>query len=233
MYKSVEYKFKKNSIYNKRIIRLFIIYVVVFVCLFIVMTDLKLPLLAIMFSPLIYSALSIIIELTVFDKINIFKKGSITNYIKTIMDTDIPLFRLAEIYLTLDNEELSTLREILKENNLYNEKIVKDLIEHYRSLISPKISKFNIIEILSITIPAIFSVYEVIDLDGNIQKLASIIIIVLSIIILYFFYNELKNTIIMLKGEENIYERLEDLLSSLYIEIINDNNFKVKKKKNK
>ena len=37
----------------------------------------------------------------------------------------------------------------------------------------------------------------------------------------------------MLKGEENIYERLEDLLSSLYIEIINDNNFKVKKKKNK
>lgn len=216
MYKSVEYKFKKNSIYNKRIIRLFIIYVVVFVCLFIVMTDLKLPLLAIMFSPLIYSALSIIIELTVFDKINIFKKGSITNYIKT-----------------MDNEELSTLREILKENNLYNEKIVKDLIEYYRSLISPKISKFNIIEILSITIPAIFSVYEVIDLDGNIQKLASIIIIVLSIIILYFFYNELKNTIIMLKGEENIYERLEDLLSSLYIEIINDNNFKVKKKKNK
>lgn len=216
MYKSVEYKFKKNSIYNKRIIRLFIIYVVVFVCLFIVMTDLKLPLLAIMFSPLIYSALSIIIELTVFDKINIFKKGSITNYIKT-----------------MDNEELSTLREILKENNLYNEKIVKDLIEHYRNLISPKISKFNIIEILSITIPAIFSVYEVIDLDGNIQKLASIIIIVLSIIILYFFYNELKNTIIMLKGEENIYERLEDLLSSLYIEIINDNNFKVKKKKNK
>lgn len=216
MYKIVEYKFKKNSIYNKRIIRLFIIYVVVFVCLFIVMTDLKLPLLAIMFSPLIYSALSIIIELTVFDKINIFKKGSITNYIKT-----------------MDNEELSTLRKILKENNLYNEKIVKDLIEHYRNLISPKISKFNIIEILSITIPAIFSVYEVIDLDGNIQKLASIIIIVLSIIILYFFYNELKNTIIMLKGEENIYERLEDLLSSLYIEIINDNNFKVKKKKNK
>ena len=46
-------------------------------------------------------------------------------------------------------------------------------------------------------------------------------------------FNELKNTIIMLKGEENIYERLEDLLSSLYIEIINDNNFKVKKKKNK
>ena len=216
MYKSVEYKFKKNSIYNKRIIRLFIIYVVVFVCLFIVMTDLKLPLLAIMFFPLIYPALSIIIELTVFDKINIFKKGSITNYIKT-----------------MDNEELSTLREILKENNLYNEKIVKDLIEHYRCLISSKISKFNIIEILSITIPAIFSVYEVIDLDGNIQKLASIIIIVLSIIILYFFYNELKNTIIMLKGEENIYERLEDLLSSLYIEIINDNNFKVKKKKNK
>ena len=83
MYKSVEYKFKKNSIYNKRIIRLFIIYVVVFVCLFIVMTDLKLPLLAIIFSPLIYPALSIIIELTVFDKINIFKKGSITNYIKT------------------------------------------------------------------------------------------------------------------------------------------------------
>ena len=34
MYKSVEYKFKKNSIYNKRIIRLFIIYVSVCILLF-------------------------------------------------------------------------------------------------------------------------------------------------------------------------------------------------------
>lgn len=216
MYKSVEYKFKKNSIYNKRIIRLFIIYVVVFVCLFNVVTALKLPLLVIMFSPLLFIALSLIIELIVFDKINIFKKGSITNYIKT-----------------MDSKELSTLREILKENNLYNEKIIKDLIEHYRSLVSPKISKFNIIEILSIAIPTIFSVYEVIDLDGDIQKLTSIITIILSVMILYFFYNESKNTIIMLKGEENIYERLEDLLSSLYIEIINDSNVKVKKKRKK
>lgn len=216
MYKNIEYKFKKNSIYNKGIRRLFIIYVVVFVCLFNVVTALKLPLLVIMFSPLLFIALSLIIELIVFDKINIFKKGSITNYIKT-----------------MDSKELSTLREILKENNLYNEKIIKDLIEHYRSLVSPKISKFNIIEILSIAIPTIFSVYEVIDLDGDIQKLTSIITIILSVMILYFFYNESKNTIIMLKGEENIYERLEDLLSSLYIEIINDSNVKVKKKRKK
>ena len=216
MYKNIEYKFKKNSIYNKGIRRLFIIYVVVFVCLFNVVTALKLPLLVIMFSPLLFIALSLIIELIVFDKINIFKKGSITNYIKT-----------------MDSKELSTLREILKENNLYNEKIIKDLIEHYRSLVSPKISKFNIIEILSIAIPTIFSVYEVRDLDGDIQKLTSIITIILSAMILYFFYNESKNTIIMLKGEENIYERLEDLLSSLYIEIINDSNVKVKKKRKK
>lgn len=216
MYKNIEYKLKKNSIYNKGIRRLFIIYVVVFVCLFNVVTALKLPLLVIMFSPLLFIALSLIIELIVFDKINIFKKGSITNYIKT-----------------MDSKELSTLREILKENNLYNEKIIKDLIEHYRSLVSPKISKFNIIEILSIAIPTIFSVYEVIDLDGDIQKLTSIITIILSVMILYFFYNESKNTIIMLKGEENIYERLEDLLSSLYIEIINDSNVKVKKKRKK
>lgn len=216
MYKNIEYKFKKNSIYNKGIRRLFIIYVVVFVCLFNVVTALKLPLLVIMLSPLLFIALSLIIELIVFDKINIFKKGSITNYIKT-----------------MDSKELSTLREILKENNLYNEKIIKDLIEHYRSLVSPKISKFNIIEILSIAIPTIFSVYEVIDLDGDIQKLTSIITIILSVMILYFFYNESKNTIIMLKGEENIYERLEDLLSSLYIEIINDSNVKVKKKRKK
>lgn len=216
MYKNIEYKFKKNSIYNKGIRRLFIIYVVVFVCLFNVVTALKLPLLVIMFSPLLFIALSLIIELIVFDKINIFKKGSIINYIKT-----------------MDSKELSTLREILKENNLYNEKIIKDLIEHYRSLVSPKISKFNIIEILSIAIPTIFSVYEVIDLDGDIQKLTSIITIILSVMILYFFYNESKNTIIMLKGEENIYERLEDLLSSLYIEMINDSNVKVKKKRKK
>lgn len=216
MYKNIEYKFKKNSIYNKGIRRLFIIYVVVFVCLFNVVTALKLPLLVIMLSPLLFIALSLIIELIVFDKINIFKKGSITNYIKT-----------------MDSKELSTLREILKENNLYNEKIIKDLIEHYRSLVSPKISKFNIIEILSIAIPTIFSVYEVIDLDGDIQKLTSIITIILSVMILYFFYNESKNTIIMLKSEENIYERLEDLLSSLYIEIINDSNVKVKKKRKK
>ena len=210
MYEGIEYKFKKESAYNKRIRSLFLLYLGACIASALLKIFFK-------FSFLIMLLLILLAgKLRIFDKINILNGEEREKYKEKNY-----------------NEELSILRGILKENNLYNEKIIKDLIEHYRNLISPKISKFNIIEILSIIVTIVFGIYDTMYSEGNIQKLVSIIITIILIIAICFSYYQFKSAIIMLKGEENIYERLEDLLSSLYIEIINDNNFKVKKKKNK
>ena len=206
MYEGIEYKFKKESAYNKRIRSLFLLYLGTCIASALLKIFFKFSFLIMLLLSIVLVLILLAGKLRIFDKINILNGEEREKYKEKNY-----------------NEELSILRGILKENNLYNEKIIKDLIEHYRNLISPKISKFNIIEILSIIVTIVFGIYDTMYSEGNIQKLVSIIITIILI----------KSAIIMLKGEENIYERLEDLLSSLYIEIINDNNFKVKKKKNK
>ncbi len=134
----------------------------------------------------------------------------------------------------MDKKELATLRNILKNNNLYNEKIINDFIEHYRNLISsPRINKISIIEIITIITSIGIYVYDEVTLTINSQKLFSMISIIISTMVLYFLYTQFKDTIIILKGEENIYERLEALFNNLYIEMINNNGIKVKKKRHK
>lgn len=216
MYEGIEYKFKKESAYNKRIRSLFLLYLGACIASALLKIFFKFSFLIMLLLSIVLVLILLAGKLRIFDKINILNGEEREKYKEKNY-----------------NEELSILRGILKGNNLYNEKIIKDLIEHYRNLISPKISKFNIIEILSIIVTIVFGIYDTMYSEGNIQKLVSIIITIILIIAICFSYYQFKSAIIMLKGEENIYERLEDLLSSLYIEIINDNNFKVKKKKNK
>lgn len=216
MYEDIEYKFKKKSTYNKTIRILFLLCICAYAIPFLLKVFLKVSFLIILFISIVLVFSSIILKFRIFDKVNILNKKEREEYKEKNY-----------------NKEVSTLRKILKENNLYNEKIIKDLIEHYRNLISPKISKFNIIETLSIIITIVFGIYDIMYSDGNIQKLALTLALVILVVAICFLYYQFKSAIIMLKGEENIYERLEDLLSSLYIEIINDSNVKVKKKRKK
>lgn len=212
MYKKLENDFKKESKYNKESRKFLIIYIVAALISISLKINFKLNILFMILILIILLFLFLTIKAAIFDRINILKKDGKINYI-------------TKVY----NNELSLLKNILKKYNLYNEIIIKDFIEHYRKLIPQKINSVNVIEVLSIIITIIFGIYDIVISDDN--KLYLIIIIIIFIVMITITYKEIKNTIILLKGEENIYERLEELLNTLYIEIINNNERKVQHKK--
>lgn len=217
MYKSIENEFKKESIYNKRDRSMFIIYLIVFTIVSIFTVIFKLHFLIMLISIIFLFFLVLAVKTIITHRIKITNKQQLQEYIKE-----------------MDKKELATLRNILKNNNLYNEKIINDFIEHYRNLISsPRINKISIIEIITIITSIGIYVYDEVTLTINSQKLFSMISIIISTMVLYFLHTQFKDTIIILKGEENIYERLEALFNNLYIEMINNNGIKVKKKRHK
>lgn len=217
MYKSIENEFKKESIYNKRDRSMFIIYLIVFTIVSIFTVIFKLHFLIMLILIIFLFFLVLAAKTIIANRIKITNKQQLQEYIKE-----------------MDKKELATLRNILKNNNLYNEKIINNFIEHYRNLISSsRINKISIIEIITIITSIGIYVYDEVTLTINSQKLFSMISIIILTMVLYFLYTQFKDTIIMLKGEENIYERLEALFNNLYIEIINNNGIKVKKKRHK
>ena len=120
--------------------------------------------------------------------------------------------------------------------NLYNEKSLLCIIEHYRNLIKTRVVGGNLLAILSIIVPALLAFYTKDGFDFNGLASALPYIIFFVIILLYFSYSQLIEMKKFLKGEDGMIERLEEIFSDIYIECINANNAdkklksKVKKK---
>lgn len=217
MYNRVESEFKKESIYNKMSKFLFKRYMIVVILVFIVKIIFKMSFFIEMFFTIILFFLETIIELKISKDISILKKDERINYSKKAYE-----------------EELILLKNILKENDLYNEKMIKDLIEHYRNLIPSKKNEINVPELISIVFTIVLGIYSIIKED---EKTITIIIAVFIVMLfIIYVYNQIRNIIVMLKGEEDINERLEGLLGEIYSEVVNtttNNNVKIKKKRKK
>lgn len=217
MYNRVESEFKKESIYNKMSKFLFKRYMIVVILVFIVKIIFKMSFFIEMFFTIILFFLETIIELKISKDINFLKKDERINYSKKAYE-----------------EELILLKNILKENDLYNEKMIKDLIEHYRNLIPSKKNEINVPELISIIFTIVLGIYSIIKED---EKTITIIIAVFIVMLfIIYVYNQIRNIIVMLKGEEDINERLEGLLGEIYSEVVNtttNNNVKIKKKRKK
>lgn len=217
MYNRVESEFKKESIYNKMSKFLFKRYMIVVILVFIVKIIFKMSFFIEMFFTIILFFLETIIELKISKDINILKKDERINYSKKAYE-----------------EELILLKNILKENDLYNEKMIKDLIEHYRNLIPSKKNEINVPELISIIFTIVLGIYSIIKEDE--KTITIIIAVIIVMLFIIYIYNQIRNIIVMLKGEEDINERLEGLLGEIYSEVVNtttNNNVKIKKKRKK
>lgn len=143
--------------------------------------------------------------------------------------------------LIIRNAEKELFKDYSIKNNLYNEKSLLCIIEHYRSMIKTKIVGGNLLTILSIAIPAILSFYtkEGFDFNGLSIALPYLISFSIVIIMLYFSYSQFIEAKKFLKGEDSMIERLEEIFSEIYVECINSNNTdkkretKIKKRKPK
>lgn len=137
--------------------------------------------------------------------------------------------------LIIRNAEKELFKDYFIKNNMYNEKTLLCIIDHYRNMIKTKIVGGNLLAILSIAIPAILSFYtkDGFDFNGLAIALPYLIIFSIVIIMLYFLYSQFIEAKKFLKGEDGMIERLEEIFSELYIECINTNIVDKKKESKK
>lgn len=118
------------------------------------------------------------------------------------------------------------------ENNFYNEKSLICIINHYRNLIKPKIVGGNLLAILSIIIPTILSFLtkDGFDFNSLTNTIPYLVTFTIMIIILYFLYNQFISMKNLLKGEDGMIERLEEIFSELYVECVSESSIANKEK---
>ncbi len=107
------------------------------------------------------------------------------------------------------------MKSYLKKKKLYNKEIIESMINHYRNKMNNTSNENNYFVILGLLI-AIFAIIK----DTNYQ----IVLLILSPIIAFiinFTINLYKTIWLILKREESMYENLEEILCTIYAELIN------------
>lgn len=220
MYKDIEEIYKKKSPYNIIKKRTFWIYVV-----FILIS-------------LIFNFLNKVVPMIlVFIAMLLIMKVVSEKVLDTKLHLSIGKRNENEITLPfiIRNAEKELFKDYFIKNNMYNEKTLLCIIDHYRNMIKNKMVGGNLLAILSIAIPAILSFYtkDGFDFNGLAIALPYLISFSIVIIMLYFSYSQFIEVKKFLKGEDGMIERLEEIFSELYIECINTNIVDKKKESKK
>lgn len=220
MYKDIEEIYKGKSPYNIIKKRTFWIYVV-----FILIS-------------LIFNFLNKIVPMIlVFIAMLLIMKYISEKVLKTKLHFSIDKKKDNELSLSLiiRNAEKELFKDYSIKNNLYNEKSLLCIIEHYRNMIKTKIVGGNLLAISSIVIPVVLSFYtkDGFDFNGLANALPYLISFNVMIIMLYFSYSQFIEAKKFLKGEDGMIERLEEIFSELYVECIDTNNADKKKESKK
>ena len=118
-------------------------------------------------------------------------------------------------------DEYLTMKKYIIKNNMYNTKIISQLIDYYKyKVITNK--KKDLLDIVTYLL-------SLIPVSSNNKLLSSIILLCISLI-LYFSVNMCETVYTALKGEEKIYENLHLIFSEMLIEMNTKNNYKRNKK---
>lgn len=220
MYKDIEEIYKKKSPYNIIKKRTFWIYVV-FILISLIFGFLN------KVVPMILVFIAMLLIMKVVSEKLLITKLHLSIGKKQDNGVTLPFI--------IRNAEKELFKNYSIKNNMYNEKTLLCIIDHYRNMIKTKIVGGNLLAILSIAIPAILSFYtkDVFDFNGLAIALPYLISFSIVIIMLYFTYSQFIEAKKFLKGEDGMIERLEEIFSELYTECINTNIVDKKKKSKK
>ena len=220
MYKDIEEIYKKKSPYNIIKKRTFWIYVV-FILISLIFNFLN------KVVPMILVFIAMLLIMKVVSEKVLNTKLHLSIGKKQDNGVTLPFI--------IRNAEKELFKDYFIKNNMYNEKTLLCIIDHYRNMIKTKIVGGNLLAILSIAIPAILSFYtkDGFDFNGLAIALPYLVSFSIVIIMLYFSYSQFIEAKKFLKGEDGMIERLEEIFSELYIECINSNIVEKKKKSKK
>lgn len=209
MYNKIEELYKKKSSYNIIKVRLFIAYFIT-IGILLILNHFKLYAFMIIVAILMFIVMKIICEKELKTKlyINLDRKDK----------TGKPLGELINL------KERYMFKEFLKKEAIYNEKMLLCIIEHYRSLLKRNVVVGNLLAILSLVIPIISSFVDQkgFNMEKFVNAIPYLVVFSLFVIIIYFTYRKIIELKSFFKGEDGMVERLEEIFSEIYFELINE-----------
>lgn len=221
MYKKIEELYKKKSPYNKIKIKMFWTYIVIalFLSLFNIFSSYVLMILTVIITII---RMKYICEKELNTKLH-FKFNK-----KNTIDKP-----LDEIICEKENE---LFQNYLKTKKNYNLQTLKCIMEHYRNLVKPKVVSDNFWSIIAIIVSILlaFVTKDGFDFNSFEKALPYLISISFVVLIILFFIRQFSQAKVFFKGEDGMYERLEEIFSELYIKCISDievSNLNTQKKK--
>lgn len=118
------------------------------------------------------------------------------------------------------NKEKSIVNKYLEENNLYDRDSIECILNHYRYNKNVKIISGNFLGILSLIISVAlpFITKDGYDFYTFISTISYFLALTVVVYIIYFSFNKFTELKKIFKGEEDVDERLEAILSELYVE---------------
>ena len=213
MYNQIEDIYKKKSPYNRIKTKMFIIYIIDIILLWIFNVN------------KLYILMVCTIIITFFVIKHLCEKELNTKLYFKIGDDKIdkPLNEL--IY----EKERQLFIDYLKNKKIYNKETLECIINHYRSYIKTKIVGDNFWAIIAIVISIVlaFVTKEGFDIKMFEKSIPYLIGFVAIAIIIYHAIKGFAEIKKFFKGEDGLYENLESIFSELYIEF-NCNNIKTK-----
>ncbi len=209
MYNKIENLYKRESPYNKIKLKMFVTYLLI-VLLLLIFKLLNLEIL-----------MFFLVFLTIFIMKEICQRELKTKLYISFSKKDVKGQSLDEIIL-LKEKQMFT--KFLKKNKLFNCCALKCIVDHYRNLVKPQIRNDNFWSIIAILVSVLlaFVSKDGFNFESFEMAFPYLICITLCIFIVLFSirrFSELKK---LVKGEDGIYDRLEELFSELYIICYNE-----------
>jgi hypothetical protein len=208
MFREVEELYKKESSYNRITRKSFKVYILIVIIMWI-LGILNIPLIIIPLSILMLWTIKHISEKELKQKFHFdFKTKNKGNKIRD----------------EINKQEIKLIKDYLMSKNMFNQTVVNNLINHYRSSNVPKNQGGNFIAIISCIISLIIPFISKDGFDFN--SLSKVTPYFLSLIfvcgMVYLSYKQLFILSKSLKGERGMYERLDEILSEILVDIITD-----------
>lgn len=210
MYKNIERFYKENSPYSRIKKWILTIYTLFIVISFVLNFYKKIVIMLILVLVFYF------VMLKVCEKI-----------LKRKLDFKLRRINGNESYLSgiISSKELLLFKDYVIKNNYYNEKSLLCIIGHYRKSNKIKVIGINLLSLLSLFLPLITAFYtkDGFNLELMISVLPNAFVYIFIIILLYGLFSQFVSVVRMLKGEDSMPERLEEIFSTLYIDLVNKN----------
>lgn len=117
----------------------------------------------------------------------------------------------------IHKNEVSTLKRILKKNNVTSQDSLLEIINHYRIKMPTNIKKTpELIAILSLII-SLFALFSADVYLKNAQNAAYVLAIIFIITLVFYSYKAIKHMVNSMFGKNELYIRMELILSEIYI----------------